>query len=61
MVRGILGGEIPPAVRILTARETSSETRQLAAHFFRRLGAETVTEHDPDLPMLLKNMNAARL
>lgn len=59
MVRGeLVSGS---AVRVLTARGTSHETREMALALFRGLGCEVQAEADPDLPMLLKNMNAAEL
>jgi 3-hydroxybutyryl-CoA dehydrogenase len=61
MVRGMLRGEIGAKVRILTARGTSAATRDAMVQLFERLGAIVEAEHDPDLPMLLKNMNAATL
>ncbi len=59
MVRGLLAGG--DALRIITARGTSDETRLLAEAAFTALGRAVSTEHDPDLPMLLKNMNASEL
>ncbi len=59
MVRGAftLGAKL----RILTARGTSEATRTAASGLFAALGFQVETEHDPDLPMLLKNMNAAAI
>ena len=58
MVRGDLAGG---RLRLLTAAETSGATRLLAERLFTALGREFLVEHDPDLPMLLKNMNAGSL
>jgi 3-hydroxybutyryl-CoA dehydrogenase len=59
MVRGKLtaGADL----RLLTARQTSDETRTRALALFSGLGCRVTHEHDPDLPQLLKNMNAANL
>ncbi len=59
MVRGGLaeGG----ALRLLTARETSAATVESVGRMLAALGRVVGVEHDPDLPMLLKNMNAASL
>jgi 3-hydroxybutyryl-CoA dehydrogenase len=59
MVRGQLtaGAEL----RLLTARLTSDETRIGTLSLFAALGCKVTHEHDPDLPQLLKNMNAAYL
>jgi len=56
-------GAIAPIglVSVLTARETSAETRVLAEFVFQQLGRQVTSTHDPDLPQLLKNMNAAHL
>ena len=59
MLRGNLTAGEP--VRVLTARETSDTTRLLAFDLLVGLGCSVVAEHDPDLPMLLKNMNASML
>jgi 3-hydroxybutyryl-CoA dehydrogenase len=61
MVRGLISGVVAPELRVLTARETSEATRLLAVRVFEGLGARVGVEHDPDLPMLLKNMGASRL
>ena len=50
MVRGVLS----PAMRVISARETSEATRGLIADLFRGLGRAVGFEDDPDLPMLLK-------
>jgi hypothetical protein len=60
MIRGLIGGVVAPELRVLTARETSEATRLLAVRVFAGLGARVAAEHDPDLPMLLKNMGASR-
>ncbi len=59
MVRGdlVAGADL----RLLTARETSDSTQGLVGRLFEALGREIAFEHDPDLPMLLKNMNASTL
>jgi 3-hydroxybutyryl-CoA dehydrogenase len=57
MVRG-LGSA---SVRLLRAAETSDGTIQVVAALFSGLGVEWSAEADPDLPMLLKNMRAARI
>ena len=59
MVRGELASHAD--LRLLTAVETSATSRELVASFFASLGRKFAFEHDPDLPMLLKNMNAATL
>ena len=59
MVRGSLKGR--GQVRVLTARETSQTTRDLTEQVFVALGHGVLIEHDPDLPQLLKNMNASAL
>ncbi len=59
MVRGSLKAR--GQVRLLTARETSQTTRELTEQVFCTLGYNVVVEHDPDLPQLLKNMNASTL
>jgi 3-hydroxybutyryl-CoA dehydrogenase len=59
MVRGALssGGK----VRLLTARASSPASIALGTECLVRLGYAVSAEHDPDLPMLLKNMNASGL
>jgi len=57
MVRGL--GR--PQARLLTAGWTSGATVSLAQALFTEIGCEVTVEADPDLPMLLKNMNAAGL
>jgi 3-hydroxybutyryl-CoA dehydrogenase len=57
MVRGLIGG----AVRVLMAKNTSERSRALVVRVFEALGCGVVAEADPDLPQLLKNMNAAEL
>lgn len=59
MVRGLLAGNT--TLRLLTARQTSSDSTNLATQLFSALGYGVAAEHDPDLPMLLKNMNASSL
>jgi len=57
MVRGGLAGK----VLLLSAKDTSEATRQIAGGVLRAIGCAVQCEHDPDLPMLLKNMRAAAL
>jgi len=59
MVRGEIGAG--SRVRMLTARETSEATRASALEMLTGLGCLVEIEADPDLPMLLKNMNALSL
>jgi 3-hydroxybutyryl-CoA dehydrogenase len=59
MIRGDLA--ISGPLRLLTAAETSNATTEFTAHILSRLGHAVTVEHDPDLPMLLKNMHAAQL
>ena len=59
MVRGTLSGSSP--LRLLTARGASHATIATGLTFLHQLGYEAAAEHDPDLPMLLKNMNASTL
>ena len=59
MVRGDLAHA--QQLRLLTAVETSDTTCSLTGRLFAALGRDVAFEHDPDLPMLLKNMNAATL
>jgi len=59
MVRGMLPGA--SKVRLLTARATSSTSIALGSDCLQRLGYQVIAEHDPDLPMLLKNMNSSTL
>jgi 3-hydroxybutyryl-CoA dehydrogenase len=59
MVRGDLVSGA--RLRLLTARETSESTQALVGRLFGALGRGVDFEHDPDLPMLLKNMNASTL
>jgi 3-hydroxybutyryl-CoA dehydrogenase len=47
--------------RLLTARETAPSTIDLTSRIFTLLGHTVTVEHDPDLPMLLKNMHAVQL
>lgn len=57
MVRGMSAKD----VRLISAPGTSETTRGLVAELFWGLGCKVGFEDDPDLPMLLKNMNAASL
>jgi 3-hydroxybutyryl-CoA dehydrogenase len=59
MVRGALdpnGG-----VRVLHAGDTAHDAVTTVRKFFQALGFVVTVERDPDLPQLLKNMNAASL
>ena len=58
MVRGAFSAG---TVRLLTAKQTSQTTEAVAVAMFAYLGAKAGIEADPDLPMLLKNMNATSL
>jgi 3-hydroxybutyryl-CoA dehydrogenase len=59
MMRGaVVAGS---SVRVLSASTTSDSTRDLAASLLQSIGCAPVLEQDPDLPMLLKNMNASSL
>jgi 3-hydroxybutyryl-CoA dehydrogenase len=58
MVRGLFNEGI---VRVLSASWTSEATQSAAAALLRSLGREARFEADPDLPMLLKNMNSTRI
>ena len=57
MVRGGFDAE----VRLLYASGTSDSTREIAERLLRGIGCGVTAEHDPDLPMLLKNMRAGWL
>jgi 3-hydroxybutyryl-CoA dehydrogenase len=59
MVRGPLSGS--GELRLLTARGASPNSIETGLTFLRQLGYKARAEHDPDLPMLLKNMNATSL
>jgi 3-hydroxybutyryl-CoA dehydrogenase len=59
MVRGTLHAGEP--IRILAAKTTSAQTVELTRVLFASLGEAVTVEADPDLPQLLKNMNAAAL
>ena len=59
MVRGGLAGGGP--LRVLTAGETSFGSVEMVSGMLVALGRVVTAERDPDLPMLLKNMNAASL
>lgn len=54
-----LAGDAP--LRLLTARTTSPQTSALTQGIFTTLGYAPTLLPDPDLPMLLKNMNAPSL
>ncbi len=58
MVRGGLGGG---DLRVLVAGWTSGATADLVRRVFEGVGYGVSVEVDPDLPMLLKNMNAVTL
>jgi 3-hydroxybutyryl-CoA dehydrogenase len=58
----VRGGFTPRGtVQVLTARGTSEDTLTMTSDLFRTLGFLVESSHDPDLPMLLKNMNATVL
>jgi len=59
MVRGALSGS--GKLRLLTPRAASPDSIATGINFLRQLGYAAQAEHDPDLPMLLKNMNATTL
>ena len=59
MVRGDLAGA--GELLLISARDTSETTRVCCETLFRGLGREIARCDDPDLPMLLKNMNAQHL
>ena len=59
MLRGALRQDA--LVRVLTAKETSAATVEMARTLLHGLGCTVAQEPDPDLPVLLKNMRAARL
>ena len=59
MVRG--GLSAGAGVRILTAQRTSVASVELASRLLTLIGCSVGVEPDPDLPMLLKNMNARAL
>lgn len=59
MVRGLFTPD--STLRVLTAKATSEATLTATSDLFRTLGCMIESEHDPDLPMLLKNMNATVL
>jgi 3-hydroxybutyryl-CoA dehydrogenase len=54
-------GEIPGPVLLLSAADTSDASRALATQVLQAIGCSVAAEHDPDLPMLLKNMRAPQL
>lgn len=59
MLRGLVRGLKP--IRVLTGRSTSAGTTALTAQLLSQLSIHFVTESDPDLPMLMKNMGDAAL
>jgi 3-hydroxybutyryl-CoA dehydrogenase len=59
MVRGGLACGLQ--ARLLSARGTSEQTLVSTRQFFESLGYSVTVEADPDLPQLLKNMNALTL
>ena len=59
MVRGALTPGAPLA--LLSAAQTSAQTRALCFELFTTLGYRIEQTADPDLPQLLKNMNAPTL
>jgi 3-hydroxybutyryl-CoA dehydrogenase len=48
-------------VRLLLGPQTSAQTELVARLLLESLGHPVIAEADPDLPQLLKNMNAVRL
>jgi 3-hydroxybutyryl-CoA dehydrogenase len=54
MLRGFRHEE--EVVRLLHPRKVSDETLATVSSLLRSLQLDPVTEHDPDLPMLIKNM-----
>ncbi len=59
MVRGDLAGA--DELLLISARGTSETARVCCEELFRGLGRTVRRSDDPDLPMLLKNMNAQHL
>ena len=59
MVRGFAGEGSD--VKVLLAKSTSEASCALAVRVFEELGCLVAAEADPDLPQLLKNMNASEL
>ena len=59
MVRGELSGL--GELRVISARESSAHTREIAGELFLGIGYGVRFDDDPDLPMLLKNMRAVAL
>ncbi len=59
MARGQMNGTGP--LRLISASQTSDSTRTLAQTLLTHLARPSTFEPDPDLPMLLKNMNAPTL
>lgn len=59
MVRGELSGT--GGLMLISARGTSDSTRVCCETLFHGLGRAATRCEDPDLPMLLKNMNAENL
>ena len=53
--------EAGQTLRLLTATWTSPTTVAMVTGLLTQLAFEVSSEHDPDLPMLLKNMNAPTL
>lgn len=61
MVRGDLAGAGAGELLLISARGTSEATRVCCEELFRGLGRVVQRCDDPDLPMLLKNMNSQHL
>ncbi len=61
MIRGSLADTERGELLLISARDTSETTRMCCEALFRGLGRQVKRTEDPDLPMLLKNMNAQHL
>jgi 3-hydroxybutyryl-CoA dehydrogenase len=59
MIRGSF--QASGSLRMLSASSTSEASRELTQHLFENLGFQIESTPDPDLPQLLKNMNAITL
>lgn len=59
--RCVMARTAPGGVRVLTAGATSAKTVEDAEALFASLRQTVTVEADPDLPQLLKNMNAPAL
>jgi 3-hydroxybutyryl-CoA dehydrogenase len=58
-IRGSLLAPSKDALRLLYPAAAKSSTLDATAAFFRALGLTVQTEHDPDVPMLVKNLSLA--